>query len=46
MTIMPLSWEALIQVIESQDKATGQGLRTFYEKCLKYNRGPGRFVPA
>ena len=46
MTIMPLSWEALIQDVESQDKATGQGLRTFYEKCLKYNSGPGRFVPA
>ena len=46
MTIMPLSWEALIQDIESQDKATGQGLRTFYEKCLKYNSGPSRFVPA
>ena len=46
MTIMPLSWEQLILDIKSQDAATAQELGTFYEKCLKYNGGPSRFVSA
>jgi hypothetical protein len=46
MRIEPLSWEQLIQDIDSADHPTAQGLRTFYERCLKHNGIPKRAVPA
>jgi hypothetical protein len=38
--IESLSWESLISLIESNDPEVFQSLKTFYERCLIYNR-PG-----
>lgn len=37
-----ISWEEILKTIESDDPASVKRLRSFYEKCLKFNEWIGR----